>query len=366
MMRQEKAAFLARMSHEIRTPLSAVIGFSRLLDATRDSLSAKEAIRIINQTVQQLLYVIDDILSFSRLEAGNMVLEAIPLDLWTCLEDVVVMMSPAAHEKGLELVLHLHGVADRFKAGVATLPDRPSQQPFEGCRALSVEDNEFNRTLLRYLLTEKGAEVVEAASGEEAIGMAKARRYDLIFMDLHMPGIDGAEAARQIRRHYAHEVPPILALSADVFAERQSELGGNSFDEYLIKPISAETLDRIAAKWLGSKRNEAVSSAGLVSNRAGTGRLEQLPGELMTQLYAEILRLRGVMQSALAESAWQALREHAHQLYGLVALYGLRELMASAQSVEQAVNTQGFDAVKHHVDQLTLLIDELPPPTSNT
>jgi HPt (histidine-containing phosphotransfer) domain-containing protein len=72
------------------------------------------------------------------------------------------------------------------------------------------------------------------------------------------------------------------------------------------------------------------------------------------------------MQSALAESAWQALREHAHQLYGLVALYGLRELMASAQSVEQAVNTQGFDAVKHHVDQLTLLIDELPPPTSNT
>ena len=223
-----------------------------------------------------------------------------------------------------------------------------------------MEDNEFNRTLLRYLLTEKGAEVVEAASGEEAVGMAKARRYDLIVMDLHMPGIDGAEAARQIRRHSADRCPPILALSADVFSGRQRELGDKSFDEYLIKPISSETLDRVAANWFGSNRNEAVPVASQASNQAGTGRLEQLPGELRTQLYAEILRLRGVMQSALAESAWQSLRENAHRLYGLVALYGLRELMASAQSVEQAVHTQGFDVVKYHVDQLTLLIDKLP------
>ncbi|MEN8176101.1 MAG: ATP-binding protein, partial [Pseudomonadota bacterium] len=105
---REKTEFLARMSHEIRTPLNAVIGFARLLNDNHSSWSAREYTQTINQAANQLLYVIDDILNFTRLEAGNLELESIPFDIRSCLEDVVAMISPTAHDKELELALLVH------------------------------------------------------------------------------------------------------------------------------------------------------------------------------------------------------------------------------------------------------------------
>jgi two-component system sensor histidine kinase BarA len=257
----------------------------------------------------------------------------------------------------------LLGAAGRFRADEPASAGRSSRRPFEGRCVLSVEDNEFNRSLLRHLLAEQGAEVVEAASGEEAIRRARTRRYDLIFMDLHMPGIDGAEAARRIRRHYAHAAPPILALSADVFAGRQSERGDRAFDEYLIKPISAETLDRVAADWLGSSSRIGSAAADPVTSRPAAGRLDELPAELQGALYAEMLQLGEAMQSALAQSAWQALREIAHQFRGLVGLYELRELTVSAHALEQALQARAFDTINDRVVDLVSRLARLPRPS---
>jgi len=100
-----KAQFLARMSHEIRTPLNAIAGFSRLLDRTALSAEGYEFTRTINRAAAQLLHVIDDILTFSRLESGAVDLETTAFNLGNCCEDVTAILSGSAHEKGLELVL---------------------------------------------------------------------------------------------------------------------------------------------------------------------------------------------------------------------------------------------------------------------
>ena len=100
-----KSEFLARMSHEIRTPMNAVLGFSNLLKNTQLSNEQLEYSRTIHQAAIQLLAVIDDILDLSKLESGTIELEKTSFDVRGCLEDIVSMLGPSAHDKGLELVL---------------------------------------------------------------------------------------------------------------------------------------------------------------------------------------------------------------------------------------------------------------------
>lgn len=103
-----KEEFLARMSHEIRTPMNAVIGYTKLLEKTGQDDVQKEHTRIIAKASHQLLTVIDDVLSYSKLESGSVELEKIEFDIQESMEDVVSMLSNAAHQKGLELVLLIH------------------------------------------------------------------------------------------------------------------------------------------------------------------------------------------------------------------------------------------------------------------
>ena len=115
-----KAEFLAKMSHEIRTPMNAVIGFTSLLTNSQLSYDQHEYIRIIRQAAFQLLTVIDDILNFSKLESGNIELEAIEFNTRENLEDVVCMLGPSAHDKNLELVLLVHSDVPEYLIGDPT------------------------------------------------------------------------------------------------------------------------------------------------------------------------------------------------------------------------------------------------------
>ena len=105
---QAKERFLAHVSHELRTPLSAIVGFAELLKTTKPKHEQSEYVRIINNASQQLLGIINDVLSYSELSAGTMQIESTSFDPETVLEDVVSLMSRDAHRKELELVLLVH------------------------------------------------------------------------------------------------------------------------------------------------------------------------------------------------------------------------------------------------------------------
>lgn len=104
----EKEAFLARMSHEIRTPLNAIIGFNRILQQRHDGERDEEYLHIINRASTQLLFLVDDILHHSRLQAGTIAIDSRRFDLTEQVEDVVAMVSHQAHEKQLELISLIH------------------------------------------------------------------------------------------------------------------------------------------------------------------------------------------------------------------------------------------------------------------
>ncbi|MFC0228608.1 two-component sensor histidine kinase BarA [Serratia aquatilis] len=103
-----KSEFLANMSHELRTPLNGVIGFTRQMLKTDLSATQADYLQTIERSANNLLTIINDVLDFSKLEAGKLVLEHIPFSLRETLDEVIVLLAPSAHEKGLELTLDVH------------------------------------------------------------------------------------------------------------------------------------------------------------------------------------------------------------------------------------------------------------------
>ncbi|MBJ7223655.1 MULTISPECIES: two-component sensor histidine kinase BarA [unclassified Brenneria] len=110
-----KSEFLANISHELRTPLNGVIGFTRQTLKTSLNPTQTDYLLTIERSANNLLNIINDVLDFSKLEAGKLVLENIPFSLHNTLDEVVMLLAHTAHEKGLELTLDIqHDVPEQF------------------------------------------------------------------------------------------------------------------------------------------------------------------------------------------------------------------------------------------------------------
>lgn len=110
-----KGEFLANMSHEIRTPINGVLGMTGLLLETRLDSEQREFALATERSAQSLLMLINDLLDYSKIEAGSLTLEQVPLDLRLVIDDVGELLAPQAIKKGIELgVRYAPGVARHF------------------------------------------------------------------------------------------------------------------------------------------------------------------------------------------------------------------------------------------------------------
>ena len=124
-------------------------------------------------------------------------------------------------------------------------------------RVLVVDDGETNRKLMRVVLSRAGLTVVEACDGREAVNLARKEPFDLIFMDMQMPVLDGLAATKKLRGDGL--TTPIVALTAQAFKEDRDRCIAAGCDGYLSKPIDTEKLlDEVRSRIEGGSGGEIV------------------------------------------------------------------------------------------------------------
>ena len=139
---------------------------------------------------------------------------------------------------------------------------------FSGLRVLLVEDNELNQEVAYNLLIQTQADVDIAQNGVEAVSMVKEQSYDMIFMDLQMPEMDGYEATRIIRK--SDPDMPIIALTAGVMQEDRKRAQEAGLNEHLTKPIQTEELYRTMRTYAPAGSIVAGTSGGRCGCRGRT------------------------------------------------------------------------------------------------
>ena len=144
------------------------------------------------------------------------------------------------------------GVFKKENSQKATIPS------FEGKTILVTEDNRINREVVLKMLQKTGARVLLAGDGREAVQAVEREVPDLVLMDLHMPHMDGFEAARILGNGYTDL--PIVALSAAVTKDDLERTAALGMKAHLSKPINREILYEVLGKWLFSKGVRSVSS----------------------------------------------------------------------------------------------------------
>jgi len=150
----------------------------------------------------------------------------------------------------------------RCRAGAAALPQVPRES--EGAdriagsglpplRILIAEDNVINQKVALLLLERLGYAADVAADGEETLAALRRQRYDVVLMDVQMPGMDGLEAARRIRKEWpAEERPRIIAVTASALREDRETCLSAGMDDYLSKPVLLEDLRAVLCHWVGT------------------------------------------------------------------------------------------------------------------
>lgn len=239
-------------------------------------------------------------------------------------------------------------------------------------RILVAEDNQTNRQIIQQMLTRLGHTVEVVINGFEALKVLEQRPFDIFFVDVQMPEMDGLETTRVIRRRVARVLNPqmrIVAVTAFTHPETRIKCKESGMDDFLPKPISMETLRSIIQRVCHPTTAEEPSRSGdaPAGNTGGStifdrnGFLARLNGN--EEALIEILQV--FMKSApekiralkdfLTNRAQEPLALQAHSLSGAAANIGAERLRRLAKDLEQAAETGDFPEAEKIV---TLISDE--------
>ena len=126
---------------------------------------------------------------------------------------------------------------------------------FEGYRILVVEDNYINQMVMKAMLGQTKLQVDIAGDGEEALAAIKNKsRYDLVFMDMQMPKLDGIETTRRIRQDPGCQGLPIIALTALAMKTDREQGIAAGMNDYVVKPVDQEQIFAVLRKWLPPRK----------------------------------------------------------------------------------------------------------------
>ena len=141
---------------------------------------------------------------------------------------------------------------DALTSTHAGLPLQAVQETLAGRHLLIVEDEPINREIALELIKEFGTTADTAENGREALALLESGNYDLILMDMQMPEMDGLEATRRIRAEPKHTLLPIIAMTANAFAEDRERCIEAGMNDFIVKPVEPNDLKMLLLRYLAT------------------------------------------------------------------------------------------------------------------
>ena len=471
-----KNSFFAMMSHEIRTPINGILGTLSLLNNTKLDHQQKHLTGIVHTSAASLLVIVNDVLDYSKIEAGKLELEYSNYNIKNLLDGVFELIRPLASDKKLaftyniqESIQHsLHSDPARIRQillnflsnaikftdkGSVTLylkeevifvsglrtpmlrfevvdtgmgiseeskshlfrefsqVDGSYSRRFAGtglglaiCRRLTdmmkgnigvhsevgkgstfwfsipfiaatenvpeqaeiahthtvhqkacvllVEDNPTNQMIAEAFLKQGGHDVDIADNGKKAVEAVKYKIYDVVFMDIAMPEMDGLAATKAIRALPNKKDLPIIAMTAHAMRGDREECLAAGMNDYITKPLSREILHGRVAMWVKQKPSDVPATS---TQQQSQEMLEETSTDEISDVhFNQILQDLGIdnlidfsqrfyddlqstgqaMLDAHAAQKWDVVKLHSHSLKSSTLSFGLLRLSQLAATIE--------------------------------
>ncbi|MEI6858556.1 MAG: two-component sensor histidine kinase BarA [Shewanella sp.] len=229
----------------------------------------------------------------------------------------------------------------------------------EAMSVLAVDDNPANLKLIDTLLKEVVSQVTAVNSGQSAIKLAQERSFDLIFMDIQMPGIDGISATKQIRLHSLNRNTPIIAVTAHAIAEERERIEHCGMDGYLPKPIDDASIRSIISRWKTRPRFTHFDPFTLNWDLCltQTNNKTDLALDLLKMLVDSIPETTKRLQESLDNFDEKQMLSYVHKLHGASCYCGVPTTQKLCKEIETRLK-QGVGIVEVEPEILELL-DEL-------
>jgi two-component system, sensor histidine kinase and response regulator len=279
------------------------------------------------------------------------------------------LTKPARSSELLVVLTRLIGADLSPKRG-ATRVDRPSSSraggPPAGLRILLAEDHVINRKVAVAMLRGIGCEPTVVVDGREAFAAWESGPFDLILMDIQMPEMDGfaALAAIRAREREAGCRVPIVALTAHAMKGDRERCLEAGFDDHLAKPIRADDLARVIARWTSRAPDVAHASASDFDREAALDILGG-DGKLLSEVVGLFLddcpRLFGSIDEAIRRSDATTMKGLAHTVRGVAGTFALTAMGEAAGSLESKGKSGCWDGVVDDFDELRRAFDRVRP-----
>lgn len=484
-----KNSFFAMMSHEIRTPINGILGTITLLRNTSLNENQRNLTGIVQSSAESLLVIVNDVLDYSKIEAGKLELEYSDFNIKTLVDNLFALIHPLADDKKLQLsysiqesipatlysdparlrqiLLNFLSNAIKFtdKGSVTLLLKEDSKtvagtripmlrfevidtgmgiseeskshlfrefsqadgsytRRFAGtglglaiCRRLTdmmrgevgvestvgkgstfwfvipltpakhavikedvaqelpnetvianillVEDNPTNQMIAESFLKQGGHKVDVVDNGKKAVAAVQSKNYDLVFMDIAMPEMDGFAATKAIRALPDKKTLPIIAMTAHAMRGDREECLAVGMDDYITKPLSKEILQQRVTMWAAKARTndkmQPATDLDPVEEKVAPEISDQHLNQIITDLgveiisefsnkfYTDLMATSTAMLDAAKSETWDDVKRHAHSLKSSTLSFGLGRLSQIAASIEAQCKAHGRadDTVLH-------------------
>jgi two-component system sensor histidine kinase BarA len=224
---------------------------------------------------------------------------------------------------------------------------------------LAVDDNIANLKLIDTLLQELVVNVTTAKNGQEAIKLARSKSFELIFMDIQMPGMDGITATKRIRHESMNRHTPIIAVTAHAIAEERENILAAGMDAFLPKPIDESSLRKVINRWVAKPKftHFELHTLNWELCLSQASQKPDLALEMLQMLVDSIPSTIATIELALQQQDQAQMLQAVHKLHGASCYCGVPTTQKLCQEIESALKHK--TSTSELEPEILELLDEL-------